>query len=164
MGLKPACFGAFSTTFRFPKSELPSTHGHANAKNIHILENFCRSDENLHFGEFEPNIRKIGNTHQDTKNVHTRNCLIITPLVEKNFLVFTRGGGAIIRNHVFVKNKAIFFGGKIFFLVFTRGGGQLLGNFGYFGKDIYFLQEKKICASFPKNIRMEKIGDLTMKA
>ena len=44
------------------------------------------------------------------------------PLVEKNFLVFTRGGGAIIRNHVFVKNKAIFFGGEIFFLVFTRGG------------------------------------------
>ena len=44
--------------------------------------------------------------------------------MEKNFLVFTRW--AIIRNHVFVKNKAIFFGGGggagIFFLVFTRGG------------------------------------------
>ena len=36
----------------------------------------------------------------------------------------------------------------------------------YFGENIYFLQEKKkICASFPKNIRIrEKIGDLTMKA
>ena len=35
----------------------------------------------------------------------------------------------------------------------------------YFGKNIYFFQEKKICASFPKNIRIrEKIGDLTMKA
>ena len=39
MGPKPACFGAFSTTFRFPKSELPSTYGHANAKNIPLLEN-----------------------------------------------------------------------------------------------------------------------------
>ena len=39
MGPKPACFGAFSNTFWFPKSELPSTHGHANAKNIPILEN-----------------------------------------------------------------------------------------------------------------------------
>ena len=70
MGPKPACFGAFSTTFRFPKSELPSIHGHVNAKNIHILENFRRSDQNVHFGESEPNIRKIGNIHQDTKNVH----------------------------------------------------------------------------------------------
>ena len=52
---------------RFPKSELPSTHGHANAKNIHILRNFRRSDQNVHFGESEPNIREIGNTHQDTK-------------------------------------------------------------------------------------------------
>ena len=70
MGPKPACFGAFITTLRFPKLELPSTHGHANAKNIHILENFRRSDQNVHFGESEPNIRKIGNAHQDTKNVH----------------------------------------------------------------------------------------------
>ena len=58
----------FSTTFRFPK--LPSTHGHANAKNIHILKNFRRSDQNVYFRESEPNIPKIGNTHQDTKNVH----------------------------------------------------------------------------------------------
>ena len=64
---KPACFGAFSTTFRFSKSELPSTHGHAIAKNIPILENFRRSDQNVYFGESEPNIREIGNTHQDTK-------------------------------------------------------------------------------------------------
>ena len=62
MGPKPACLGAFSTTFRFPKSELLSTYGHTNAKNIPILENFCRSDQNVHFGESEPNIRKIGNT------------------------------------------------------------------------------------------------------
>ena len=62
--------GAFSMTFRFPKSELPSTHGHTNAKNILILENFRRSDQNVHFGESEPNIRKIKNMHQDTKNVH----------------------------------------------------------------------------------------------
>ena len=35
----------------------------------------------------------------------------------------------------------------------------------YFGENIYFLQGKKICASFLKNIRRrEKIGDLTMKA
>ena len=35
----------------------------------------------------------------------------------------------------------------------------------YFGENICFLQEKKICASFLKNIRIrEKIGDLTMKA
>ena len=35
----------------------------------------------------------------------------------------------------------------------------------YFGENIYFLQEKKICASFPKNIRIrDKIGDLIMKA
>ena len=104
MGPKPACFGAFSNTLWFPKSELPSTHGHANAKNIPILENFRRSDQNVHFGESEPNIRKIGNTHQDTKmNIFRRN--------------------------------------------------------------ICFLQEKKICASFPKDIRIkEKIGDLTMKA
>ena len=67
MGPKPACFGAFSTTFRFPKSEFPSTYGHTNTKNIPILENFPRSDQNVHFGESEPNIRKIGNTHQDTK-------------------------------------------------------------------------------------------------
>ena len=32
MGPKPACFGAFSTTFRFPKLELPSTYGHAMPK------------------------------------------------------------------------------------------------------------------------------------
>ena len=51
MGPKPACFGAFSTTFRFPKSELPSTHGHTNAKSIPILENFRRSDQNVYFGE-----------------------------------------------------------------------------------------------------------------
>jgi len=67
MGPKPACFGAFSNTFRFPKSELPSTHGHANVKNTPILENFRRSDQNVHFGESEPNIWEIGNTHQDTK-------------------------------------------------------------------------------------------------
>ena len=54
MGPKLACFGAFSTTFRFPKSELASTHGHANAQNIHILENFCKFDQNVHFGESEP--------------------------------------------------------------------------------------------------------------
>ena len=96
--------GAFSTTFRFPKSELPSTHGHANAKNISNLENFRRSDQNVHFGESEPNIRKIGNTPRH-KNVH---------ISEK---------------------------------IYT------------------FSKKKKICASFPKNIRIrEKIGDLTMKA
>ena len=67
MGPKPACFGAFSTICRFPKLELPSTHGHTNDKNILILENFRRSDQNLHFGESESNIWKIGNTHQDTK-------------------------------------------------------------------------------------------------
>ena len=106
MGPKPACFGAFSTTFRFPKSGLPGTHGHANAKNIHIVENFRRSDQNVHFGESEPNIRKIGNTHLSK----TQKCT-------------------------------------------------------YFGENIYFLQGKKICASFPKNIRSrEKIVHLTMKA
>ena len=90
--------------FRFPKSELPSTHGHANAKNTPILENFYRSDQNAHFGESEPNIRKIGNTHQDTK-----------------------------------------------MYIFWR-------------KYILSPRKKKICASFPKNLRIrEKIGDLTMK-
>ena len=79
MGPKPACFGAFSTTFRFPKSELQSTHGHANAKNIPILENFRRSDQNVHFDEFEPNIRKIGNTHQDTKMYIFRGKYILSP-------------------------------------------------------------------------------------
>ena len=79
MGPKPACFGAFSTTFRFPKSELPSTHGHTNAKNILILENFRRSDQNVHFGESEPNIRKIGNTHQDTKMYIFRRKYILSP-------------------------------------------------------------------------------------
>ena len=40
-------------------------------KNIHILQNFRKFDQNVHFGEFEPNIWKIGNIHQDTqKNVH----------------------------------------------------------------------------------------------
>ena len=73
-----AHFGAFCNTFRFPKSELPSTHGHANAKNIPILEKFRRSDQNVHFGESEPNIRKIGNTHQDTKNVHISEKIYIT--------------------------------------------------------------------------------------
>ena len=29
-------------------------------------------------------------------NMYTRNCLIIAPLVEKNFLVFTRGGGELL--------------------------------------------------------------------
>ena len=104
MGPKPACLGAFSNTFWFSKSVLPSTHGHANAKNIPILENLGRPDQNVHFGESELNIRKIENT------VKTQKCT-------------------------------------------------------YFGENIYFLQEKKICASFPKNIRLrEKIGDLTMKA
>ena len=102
MGPKPACFGAFSPTFRFPKSELPGTHGH---KNIPILENFRSSDQNVHFGESEPNIRKIGNTHQDIKMYIFRRKYILSP------------------------------------------------------------REKKICASFLKNIRIrEKIGDLTMKA
>ena len=77
MGPKPACFGAFSTTFRFPKSELPSTHGHANAKNIPILENFRRSDQNVHFGE--PNIRENGNTHQNTKMYIFRRKYILSP-------------------------------------------------------------------------------------
>ena len=71
---------------------------------IPILENFRRSDQNVHFGESEPNIRKIGNTPRH-KNVH---------ISEK---------------------------------IYT------------------FSKKKKICASFPKNIRIrEKIGDLTMKA
>ena len=62
------------------------------------------SDQNVHFGESEPNIRKIGNTPRH-KNVH---------ISEK---------------------------------IYT------------------FSKKKKICASFPKNIRIrEKIGDLTMKA
>ena len=67
MGPKPAYFGAFSTTFGFPKSALPSTYGHANTKNIHILENFSGSDQNIHFGESEPNNRKIGNTPRHKK-------------------------------------------------------------------------------------------------
>ena len=80
------------------------TYGHANAKNIHILENFRRSDQNVHFGESEPNIRKIGNTHQDTKMYIFWRKYILSP-------------------------------------------------------------RKKICASFPENIRTrEKLGDLTMKA
>ena len=61
MGPKPACFGAFSTTFRFPKSELPSTYGH------------------VHFGESEPNVRKIGNAHQDTKMYIFRRKYILSP-------------------------------------------------------------------------------------
>ena len=68
------------------------------------------------------------------------------PLVEKNFLDFTRGGGGQLLGTTFSwKTKQFFFSKKfsknffekkkkigkiIFFLVFTRG--QLLGNFGYY--------------------------------
>ena len=90
MGPKPACFGAFSTTFRFPKSELPSIHGHANAKNIPILENFHKSDQNVHFGESEPNIRKIGNTHQDTKMYIFRRKYILSPREKKKYVLHFR--------------------------------------------------------------------------
>ena len=79
-----------ATTFRFPKSELPSTHGHANAKNIPILENFRRSDQNVHFGESEPNIRKIGNTHQDTKMYIFRRKYILSPRKKKYVLHFRK--------------------------------------------------------------------------
>ena len=92
MGPKPACFGAFSTTFRFPKSELPSTHGHIMPKIMYILENLNQISGKLEI------------------HTKTQKCT-------------------------------------------------------YFGENIYFLQGKKICVSFPKNIRKrEKIGDLTMKA
>ena len=71
------------------------------------------------------------------------------PPLWKKISWFSRGGGgAIIRNHVFVKNKTILFLEKIFFLVFTRGGGQLLrggqllGNFGYIPwSKIYFFRK-----------------------
>ena len=89
MGPKPACFGAFITTFRFSKSELPRTHGHAIAKNIPILENFRRSDQNVHFGESEPNIRKIGNT-QDTKMYIFRRKYILSPRKKKYVLHFRK--------------------------------------------------------------------------
>jgi hypothetical protein len=89
MGPKAVCFGAFGTIFQFPKLELPSTHSHANAKNIHILDNFRISDQNVHCGEYEPNIRKIGNTHQDTKNVHILEKIYTFAKKKKYVLHFT---------------------------------------------------------------------------
>ena len=104
MGPKPACFGAFSTTFRFPKSELPSTHGHVMPK-IYLFWRISAGPIKMYILE---NLNQIsGKLEIHTK---TQKCT-------------------------------------------------------YFGENIYFLQGKKICASFPKNIRRrEKIGDLTMKA
>ena len=90
MGPKPASFGAFSTTFRFPKLELPSTHGQANTKNIPILEKFRRSDQNIHFAESEPNIQKIGNTHQGTKMYIFWRKYILSPRKKKYVLHFRK--------------------------------------------------------------------------
>ena len=77
-------------------------------------------------GEPPKGWKSVNSASSKQKKAHTRSCLIIapSPIVEKNFLAFT--GGAIIRNHVFVKNKAICFCGN-FFSLFLRGG-QLLGG------------------------------------
>ena len=64
------------------------------------------------------------------KEKHTRNCLIIARFVEKQFLVFTRGGGNYSEPRFREKQSNFFFGGGGFFPLFSRGG-QLFGNFGY---------------------------------
>ena len=66
--------------------------------------------------------------------------------MEKNFLVFT-GGRAIIRNHVFVKNKIIFFcgvGGG-FFPCFHKGKRAIIRQFRVIGF-LYFY--KNVCLLF----------------
>ena len=48
------------------------------------------ADQNVYFGESEPNIRKIGNTHQDTKMYIFRRKYILSPRKKKYVLHFRK--------------------------------------------------------------------------
>ena len=55
---------------------------------IYLLENFRRSDQNVHFRE--PNIRENGNTHQNTKMYIFRRKYILSPRKKKYVLHFRK--------------------------------------------------------------------------
>ena len=51
---------------------------------------FRRSNQNVHFGESEPNIPEIGNAHQDTKMYIFRRKYILSPRKKKECASFPK--------------------------------------------------------------------------